>query len=39
MPTYWYLSGSAFLASFTDPNKQLFNEKTLLKFFNHGVSV
>ena len=39
MPTYWYLSGSAFLVSFTDPNKQLFNEKTLFEFLNHGVTV
>ena len=39
LPLYLYLSGSVFLASFTDPNKQLFNVKSVFKFFNHGFSV
>ena len=38
-PLYLYLSGSRFLVSFTDPNKQLFNVKSVFKFLNHGVSV
>ena len=33
------LSGSAFLVSFTDPNKQLCNVKPVLKFLNHGFIV
>ena len=36
---YLYLSGSAFLVSFTDPKAQLFNVKSMFKFLNHGVSV
>ena len=28
-PLYFCLSGSAFLVSFTDPNKQLFNVKSV----------
>ena len=36
---YLYLSGSAFLVSFTDPNKQFFNIKSVFKFLNHGFSV
>ena len=32
---YLYLSRSALLISFTDPNKQLFNVKPLFKFLNH----
>ena len=39
MPLYLYLSESAFLVSFTDPNKQLFNVKLVFNFFNHGVSI
>ena len=38
-PLYLYLSESAFLVSFTDSNKQLFNVKSAFKFLNHGVSV
>ena len=37
-PLYLYLSGLAFLVSFTDPKKQLFNIKSVFKFLNHGVS-
>ena len=32
-PIYLYLSESAFLVSFIDPNKQLFNVKFVLNFF------
>ena len=35
---YLYLSGSAFLVSFPDPNKQLFNVKHVLKFLNYEFS-
>ena len=35
---YLHLSGSAFLVSFPDPNKQLFNVKHVLKFLNHEFS-
>ena len=38
-PLYLYLSGSAFLGSLTDPNKQLFSVKYVFKFLNHGFSV
>ena len=38
-PLYLYFPGSAFLVSFTDPNKQLFNVKSVFKSLNHGVSV
>ena len=31
---YLYLSGSAFLFSFTDPNKQFFNVKSMFKCLN-----
>ena len=31
---YLYLSGSAFLVSFTDPNKQLANVKSVFEFPN-----
>ena len=34
-----YLSGSAFLVSFTDPHKQFFNVKSVFKFLNHRFSV
>ena len=33
------LPGSIFIVSFTYPNKQLFNVKSMFKFTNHGVSV
>ena len=36
---YLYLSKSEFLVSFTDPNKQLPNVKTVFEFFNCGPSV
>ena len=36
---YLYLSGSAFLVSFADPNRQLSNVNSAFKFLNHGVSV
>ena len=32
-PLYLYLSRSAFLVSFTDPNKQLLNAKYVFTFF------
>ena len=34
---YLYLFGSAFLVSFTDPNKQLFNVKSVFQFLDHGL--
>ena len=36
-PFPYYLS--AFFFSFTEPNKQLPNAKSVFKFFNHGVSL
>ena len=36
---YLYLSRSAFLVSFRDPNKQLLNVKSVFKFLNHGFSM
>ena len=36
---YLSLCGSAFLVSFTDPNKQLFNVKSAIKFVKHGFSM
>ena len=33
-PIYLYLSESAFLVSFIDPNKQLFNVKFVLNFLD-----
>ena len=36
---YLYLSRYAFLFSFVDPNKQLFNAKYVFKFLNHGFSM
>ena len=36
---YLRLSGSAFLISFTDPNKQLPNVKAMFKSFDHQSSV
>ena len=38
-PLYLYLSGSAFLVSFTDPDKQFLNVKSVFKFLNHGLTV
>ena len=38
-PLYLYLTGSAFLVSFTDPNKQLSNMKSVFKFLDHRSSV
>ena len=38
-PLYLYLTESAFLVSFTDPNKQLFNMKSVFKFIDHQSSV
>ena len=38
-PLYLYLSGSAFLVSFADPNKQFFSVKYVFKFPNHGFSM
>ena len=38
-PVYLYLSRLPFLVSFTDPNNQLPNVKSVFKFLNHGVSV
>ena len=34
-PLYLYLPGSTFLVSFTDPNKQLPNTKSVSKSFEH----
>ena len=34
-----YLSRSAFLVSFADPNKQLPNVQYVFKSLNHGLSV
>ena len=39
LPVYLYLSRSAVLVSFTDPNKQLPNVKSVFKFLNCGFSV
>ena len=38
-PLYLYLPRSPFLISSTDPNKQLFNVKSVFKFLNHGFSM
>ena len=38
-PLYLYLSGSAFLTSFTDPNKQLLNAKCMFVFLICGPNV
>ena len=38
-PLYLYISGSASLVRFTDPNKELFYVKPVLKFLNHGANV
>ena len=35
LPLYLYLSGSSFLASFTDPNKKCFKVKSVFKFCDH----
>ena len=37
-PLCLYLSGSAFLVTFTDPNKQYFNVKFVFQSLNHGLS-
>ena len=39
LPLYLYLSRSAFLVSFTDPNKQLAKVKSVFKFLNCGFSM
>ena len=39
LPLCLYLPGSAFLVSFTDPNIQLFNVKSVFKFHKHELSV
>ena len=39
LPVYSYLSRSAFLVSFSDPNKQLTNVKSAFKFLNCGTNV
>ena len=39
MPQPLFLFGSAFLVSFTDPNKQLFNVKSIFKCSNHGLGM
>ena len=36
---YLYLSRSAFVVSFKDPNKQLLNVKSLFEFLNGGPNV
>ena len=38
-PLYWYLSASAFLFSFKDPNKQLPNVKFEFRSLDHQSSV
>ena len=38
-PLYLYLYRSAFLVSFTDPNKQLPNVKSVFKSLDHQSSV
>ena len=38
-PLYLYLSGSAFLVSFTDPNKQSFNVTFVFRFLKHEFRV
>ena len=38
-PSYLYLSESAYLVSFSDPNKQLLNVISALAFLNSGSSV
>ena len=38
-PLYLYLSGSAFLVSFTDPKKQLPNIKFVSKSLDHRFSM
>ena len=38
-PLYLYLFGSAFLVRFADPNKQIFNVKSIFKFLNNGLNV
>ena len=38
-PLYLYLCGSAFLVSLTDPDKQFFNVRSVLKFLSHRFSL
>ena len=38
-PKHLYLSRSAFLVSFTDPNKQLLNVKSVFEFLTRGPNV
>ena len=38
-PLCLYLSSSAFLVSFKDPNKQLFNVKSVFKSLDHRSNV
>ena len=37
-PIYLHLSGSTFLVSFTDPNKELFNVKHSIRFPRTGIN-
>ena len=36
---YLYLSGSIFFVISTDPNKQLFNVRSVFKYLKHGLSL
>ena len=38
-PLCLYLSGSAFLVTFTDLNKQYFNVKSVFQSLNYGLSM
>ena len=38
-PLYLYLFRSVFLVSFTNPENQFFNVKSVWKFLNHGLNV
>ena len=38
-PLYLYLYRLAFLVSFTDPNNQFSNVKSVFQFLNHGLSI
>ena len=38
-PLCLYLSRLAFLVSFSDPNKQYFNAKSVFQSLNHGLSM
>ena len=39
LPSVSESSERVFLVSFTDPNKQFFNLKSVFKFLNHGFSM